>query len=450
MVIVNFNTTAALEANSRFRYTLQFMQEHPLCPKDLNLVCNQAEEATLSINYGIDPVQESWCIPANERFFDSRLDQQKTTLIHHSHSHQAKSLSGIGLQKLDTPFFENGTFGFDLLETLFYHISRMEEVFAEKEQLNSAGWLSEDQQFLVRNHLNETPVVDEIVAAFFELIGGADIMRATTMDLSHDLDILFRFKNQWSFVRAIAANLYHRRGLRELRNICAHWWKRLTTTVKDPYDCFDDLLRPEYTWTTKTLFLMTGGNSKYDNLYAIDHPYLDQIIRMARARGYQFGIHPSYNAGFDEGMYRIEIKKLEATTHTKIINNRQHWLRFDWQITPYLWEQNGIEFDYSMGYNQHIGFRCGTGFPYRMYDFKNEQAFTWTEVPLVLMDSSVKHFVLKNGGKIGEVIDGFLQKNKWNTHISMNFHNSNFDELTEMGREVRKTYAQVIKSRNER
>ncbi len=115
-----------------------------------------------------------------------------------------------------------------------------------------------------------------------------------------------------------------------------------------------------------------------------------------------------------------------------------------------IWAQNGIQFDYSMGYNQHVGFRCGTGFPYRMYDFKNEQAFTWTEVPLVLMDSSVKHFVLKNGGKIGKVVDGFLQKNKWNAHISMNFHNSNFDELTEMGREVRKTYAQVIKSRNER
>ena len=441
---LNIQTTANLEANSRFRYTLQFLQEHPLCPKDLQIVCNQPEDARISVNYGLQQEADSWQMPAGALFFDRQLDLGKETLRPNRHLYQNKQISSIGVVEQNTPFFEKETFGFDLLETIFYHISRMEEVFADAAQLNQAGWLAEDRQFLVRHHLHETPVVDEIVAAFFELIGGADIMRATTMDLSHDLDILFRFKNQWSYLRAIAANVYHWRGLGELRNIGAHWWKRLTKRQKDPYDCFDEMLRPENQWSTKVLFLMTGGNSKYDNLYDIEDPYLETVIKLARERGYQFGIHPSYNAGFDERMYQEEIKKLASTTHTKIINNRQHWLRFDWQITPYLWEQNGIEFDYTMGYNQHIGFRCGTGFPYRMYDFKNERAFTWTEVPLVLMDSSVKHFVLKNGGKIAKVIDRFLQKNKWNTHISINFHNSNFDELTEMGREVRKAYEKLV------
>ncbi len=446
MVKLNIQTTANLEANSRFRYTLQFLQEHPLCPRDLEIVCNQPDYAHISINYGLQLESDSWQIPAGALFFDRQLDRGQVTLQPNRHLYQNKQISSIGVVELNTPFFEKGIFGFDLLETIFYHISRMEEVFADRKQLNQAGWLQEDRQFLLQHQLHECPVVDEIVAAFFETVSGTIIDQPTTMDLSHDLDILFRIKNQWSYVRAIAANLYHHRGLGELRNICSHWWKRLILNTKDPYDSFDELLRAENKWTAKTLFLMTGGTTKYDNLYNIDDPYIDHVIRMASARGYQFGIHPSYNAGFEAAMYYKEIKKLESKTQTTTVNNRQHWLRFDWQITPYIWAQNGIQIDYSMGYNQHVGFRCGTGFPYRMYDFKNEKAFTWTEVPLVLMDSSVKHFVLKNGGKIGEVIESFLQKNRQNTHISINFHNSNFDELTEMGTEVRKAYAQVIKS----
>ena len=39
----------------------------------------------------------------------------------------------------------------------------------------------------------------------------------------------------------------------------------------------------------------------------------------------------------------------------------------------------------------------------------------------------------------------FIEKNRYNTHISFNFHNSNFDELTDLGKELKDIYWEILK-----
>ena len=178
--------------------------------------------------------------------------------------------------------------------------------------------------------------------------------------------------------------------------------------------------------------------------YRIDDPVAKNIIQKAVDRGYSVGIHPSYNAGFEENYFKEEQKNLITVTNQTVVNNRQHWLRWSWKITPYLFEKNGIRTDSTMGYSGYLGFRCGTGFPYHMYDFLNEKKFSWLEHPMALMDSSAIRQAYRTKENLTKIISNFILVNQENTHLMLNFHNSNFDPLLTSGKMLRQFYEKEL------
>jgi hypothetical protein len=194
----------------------------------------------------------------------------------------------------------------------------------------------------------------------------------------------------------------------------------------------------------KTIYLMTGGITKHDNKYKITDPKIKEIIKKALQRKYQIGIHPSFEAGRDKALFEDEVNKLSKILNTKIIHSRQHFLRMDWNLTPYIWSKLGIEIDSSMGYKRHIGFRCGTGFTYNMYDFNNEKPFPWFEEPLVFMESALIHYCKNNILSLNTITKEFFHNHRNNTHITINFHNSNFDPLVKTGNVLKNIYVNEI------
>jgi len=438
---INIITENQIVTNPRIEYVINFIQNHPLCPQDFHFSINDISESDITIAYSQVYIPSNFWIPKNGLFIENQLDNQTSNLFCNTYFTKNNKVYSVEIGAKTGHFHGENQFGFDILSTIFFHISRYEEYFSDKQFHNKAGWLDENNQLLIQNDLNTFPIIDELLVAFFEEISNTTIKTTTTYDISHDLDILFRFKNKLSYIRSLAATIYHRRGWSEIKNIILHFF----VGNKDPYDTFDWMLSKGAKWKRKNLFLMVGGNTHLDNQYDIQHPYIQKIISLSKNRNYEIGLHPSYNAGFDNGMYTEELKLLSNINKQQIIHNRQHWLRFNWLTTPKIWASNYIKFDFTMGYNNHIGFRCGTGFPYQMYDFQNEKPFEWVEVPLVFMDSSLKHHFLKRGGNMKAMAQQFIEKNRYNTHISFNFHNSNFDELTDLGKELKDIYWEILK-----
>lgn len=429
-------------AVTRFHYLVDFINTHPLKPVALSLIIdNTATDKDLF--YGSE-FGDFFSIPMDACFLD------ETKFISHFYPTVFPYLKNqfffavSDQQVKGNLFFENNHFGFDIFNTIFFHISRYEEIHTPSEKNGQAGWLKEDQHFLVKNNLYKNPVVDQLVVAFFEIITGQRILEKSTYAISHDVDILTRFTPSYKFFRSLAATVIHRRGWSQFQDSITYYRKILQAEIKDPYDYFATLLRLEDQWKYKQIFMMTGGNTKYDNKYKIDDPAAKQIIQLAKERGYSVGLHPSYNAGFEESRFIEEQRKLVQASDQNIVNNRQHWLRWSWEITPYLFEKNGISTDSTMGYNRYLGFRCGTGFPYYLYDFKNEKAFSWIEHPMAFMESSAIHLANQTGDNLTELIRRFLLKNKENTHLMLNFHNSNFDPLLDTGRQLRQFYEKEL------
>jgi len=438
---INIITTVELDS-MRLNYTVDFINAHPLKPTKAEIqVFSDAQDTGINIYYGID---KHMSIPAQNYFFTSKA--QSAAHLNSYSSPNGKLYAVEAIEKDESIFFDSSKFAFDIFESIFYHISRYEEIHCPKNASNQAGWLDEHKQLLVRSRLQDTPVVDHLVVAFFNSILNLNLKEKTRFSLSHDVDILTRFKPAYKYYRSLLASIVYGRGVKQLKESRNYYRRMQKESIPDPYFNFESMLSLKVDMLKKHIYFMVGGNTKYDNKYKITDKDVDVIIDLAKENNYTIGLHPSYNTMSDKTMHKAEKQLLSKKLGAAVRHCRQHWLRWDWDTTPYIIENENYLTDSSIGYNNHLGFRCGTGFAYKMYDFKNETAFRWLEVPLSFMESSAIHYASKNKANLTKLMSSFFDKNRFNTHIEMNFHNSNFDPTLSTGVEIHEFYFNKLKS----
>jgi hypothetical protein len=72
----------------------------------------------------------------------------------------------------------------------------------------------------------------------------------------------------------------------------------------------------------------------------------------------KIGIHPSFVSNISRDKLKEEIKKLSLIVQKRITCSRQHYLRLELPVTYRKLIEQGIEEDYTMGYNTYPGFRA--------------------------------------------------------------------------------------------
>lgn len=389
-------------------YVLDFLDNHPLCPEEVKFkVTNEAGRGAVEIFYGGENSDKRFFIPQENVFFNPNLALEKR--------------------------YESSL---DIFETIFFHISRFEEVFAEKNQFDEHGRLRSEEMFLVKNNLDKTPVVDHLVVEFFEKLGFKIRSRPTEFHMSHDIDILLKFHGWKKILKAFGSMLLKQHSLSGFRKLTKQYFQFLTKKRKDPFDTFDWLFTNR-NFKTKTVYILPEGTiPKIEKHFKLNEPKVREMIALARLRGYEIGLHPSYEAGFEEPFFLKEKEALEKTIGNKLSQTRQHFLRWNWKTTPQIIQRSGLKIDSTLGFSDRIGFRCGTGFPYRLYDFENERPFDFFEIPMIVMDVSL----LRESENPSVLLHDFLNQNQMNTAITFNFHNSAFDEVYVNSNELKNLY----------
>lgn len=429
-------------SQARLRYTLAFLTAHPLAQSvQWQWLLNpKPEQVDIKIHYGRPPagVDPDYIIPVLGAAFQH--DNASDSFCLQPYHYENSTVYGLSKKAIvqPLPLLRDRHFQLDIFESIFFHISRYEEVFSDPAERDPSGWLREEAHLLVRSGLETIPVVDHLVAVLLSICSGTTVARPTTFDLSHDVDFLFRFDTFYKKMRALAGAVLRKEPA--VSQLLRYYRQMAKGEVRDPYDTFDWLLSDAAHWTQKTLYLLAGGNTPYDRPYPLDHPQIDRLLTAAMSKGYRVGLHPSYNAAFEQELFRIELQRLESRIGHSIQHSRQHWLRFDWSITPAIISSLQIREDASLGYRRRLGFRCGTGFPYPLYDFVQDRPYKWTERPLIIMDSAALHQSDREQRPVSDLLTEFLDQNQQWTHLSMNFHNSNFDPLLATGSELSRWY----------
>lgn len=427
----------------RLQYILDFIQNHPLAKGRLMFVRGEAD---LRIYYGIskyDRRKGAYFIPAQGDFFKKEwinsMDYHANTYFTPTH----KIFSIEKELKENQEFLVEQTFSFDIFETIFFHISRYEEWNCDEADKDLWDMMQTQKQFLVKKSIHQIPVVDHLVFALLTALKLAPEPQSTTINVSHDIDEIRFFSNLWKPIRRSGGLILKRKSFNSQKRLWVTYLKTILGNERDPFDTFDWMISRSNK-VGKVIYFLVGGKTKYDTPYDLSTLRMREIFTICKERGYTIGLHPSYAAWDEEGMFVKEKKRLEDAINDTVHCSRQHYLHFDFVRTASILEHNKIQQDSSIGFNECIGFRCGTGFPYQLYNFIGERPYAFKECPLVFMDSAL---FLEGNYSIEQIItlwDSFMEKNSHLTNITFNFHNSRFFDAWLHSIPMKERYEQIL------
>ncbi len=442
--------TAEAQISTRLAYIIDFLNRHPYLPKNHEFVLNQPQ-ADLSIYYQSrkeDLSKNEYLIPKQNLFFKPIAYDNIGSLIANPYVFSDKTLFSVeDIPARDKPFIYQNNFGFDIFEMIFFHLARYEEYYAQPQFKDIHSYLKEEYHFLCRWNLDKKPVVDMAVAAFLESLGITPAFTKYRNAISHDIDALLKFPSLYKTIRGFIRLLIIDGAIHKTWKYWSQYFEVITGNCRDPYDIFEWLLTNNKD-LDKYLFILVGGKSKYEGFYSINNSRLKEIIVEAQKKGYNIGLHPSYNSSVQSKLISDQKKELENLISSEIIHSRQHFLRFDFSKTPQALAEAGIKYDHSMGYQNRIGFRSGTAFPYVLFSIKENRQLSLVEKPFSIMDTALVTEAQNNNQSISDLFNGFLSGIEIPVPIYSNFHNSSFDELRPGGRELTGKYHSIIQNEN--
>lgn len=324
--------------------------------------------------------------------------------------------------------------GIDLFASSFFMLTRWEEHVVPTRDMHQRFPASASLAYRF-NFLNR-PIVNEYVEMLWNMLVhlGLDQQRKQRnfkFILTHDVDIT-KFWNKYSeikLLRMIAGDIFKRKTFRKIPEKIAEYRKVKSRQMKDPYDTFDWLMDlSDKNMLTSRFYFMAGGTSKYDNHYKINADEEMDIIRKIKSRGHVIGFHPSYNAYCDGNLFKAEKEILEKVLGQEVKEGRQHYLRFEVPDTWQLWEDNGLDADYTLSYAAKEGFRCGTCYEYPVFNVVTRKKLRLMEYPLIVMESSFFGYQSVTPEEMKRSIFSLLRTTqRYNGNFVLLWHNSSFN-----------------------
>jgi len=308
---------------------------------------------------------------------------------------------GEGFEDGGKPFAEqlaDGSVVFyaDIVAAAFFMLSRWEEtVVPTRDQRDR---FPDSAAVAHRLGFSDRPIVDEyalILRDWVRLLLPRWRYKTGRFEvkLSHDIDWLRGHRNFRGLFRSLAGDVIRRRSPRcaveTLKTIgeatAGAWAPESAPRLKAIYALSEMSLRYRL---DSVFYFMAATSSRFDAGYDLDSPPCRRCITELRRRGFEIGLHASYNSFDNPSMLAAEKRRLDSVLHGTACGSRQHWLRFR---TPRTWrhlEQVGLQHDSTMSYVEHEGFRCGTCHPFRPFDVEQDRELDIWEVPLILKDTT--------------------------------------------------------------
>lgn len=305
-------------------------------------------------------------------------------------------LHSKGIKKDYVPAFEVNAESFyreDIFSNIFFNIARYEEWqknfnpdIHQRFEWNNAHY----------KNISHKPYLDEHIRSFENYIQSAypsfKSIYFYQEIYTFDLDNILAFKGK-SILRTCGAFIKHL--IKKEKQLLIERTKTLLNLQKDPLESVYEFIRISLTRHPILFFILTQSNTDKDRAAKLTSPQTKKTLHYLLQFA-DIGIHPSYYSYHNNALIKKEIDALEKILNQKIIFSRQHFLRWDIQITPKILVQQGIQYDFSMGYASNSGFRAGTAHPFYYYDIENEKQTPLLLIPFCTMDGAYFNYHHQN------------------------------------------------------
>ncbi len=341
--------------------------------------------------------------------------------------------------KTGEPVFEieNNKINFDILSCAFYFLSSWDERVKNKK--DEIGRFPDDENLLVKLGVSNFPIVNFYfhVLKFFIEKSGFNVDnrkwngKTFSVCLTHDVDVLRKWSAFGVYNEVMNKFIMGREDIQARRERFAKFIY-FFAKGEDPYRVgMKKLIEFEKSQGVKsTFFLKSGRTSKYDARYKWDKFFLDFVDDLKRS-GFEIALHPSFETFNSFELMKEEKLKLENFINLKVNGVRQHYLRYDFKITPSIHDGLNFKYDSTLGFNLRQGFRCGYAFPYKIYDVEKNVELEVYEIPLVFMDAVYQYGRSSKGIEeiLVEVVNLAKVVKSFGGVFTVLFHNFVYDEF---------------------
>lgn len=198
----------------------------------------------------------------------------------------------------------------------------------------------------------------------------------------------------------------------------------------DPYDTFDYILdlAQRHPSIKPMFFVLLADYSIYDKPIAYTNRTHRQLIQHLDDYA-KMGIHTSYYAVEQPELVELEMQRLSAILHRPIVRSRAHFLRVAFPDTFKTLIDARIQSDYSLGYAEEPGFRCGTCTPYPFFDLSTNQELPLMLHPFAVMDTTMRKYKTMADAEIQQVYASLVDETRRNGGtLTTLWHNQNLTD----------------------
>ena len=307
-----------------------------------------------------------------------------------------------------------GKYGDDELLTAFYLINCLQEY--NSVSLDPIGRFKFEDSYQKRFNKIESNFVTLLFEGYFrkhlsELLENR-VEEKSSFFLSHDIDSLYG-----AFLQDGKAALKKGR-----LDIIARLIVNAVILRPDWFN-IDKIISIESEYDLRSTFfwIVNKGrvNSALTNAdYDINSKKVKDTLASIMGKGNSIGLHKSISSE----TFNQEILKLNK----HIVLNRNHYLRF--QLPQHFndLEKSEIKIDCSLGFAEHYGFRNSLAIPFVPFNLEAAKPFSFLEIPLNVMDGTFQKYMSIPPGETSRRIIDFIEKNKYNSVISVLWHNHFF------------------------
>lgn len=330
----------------------------------------------------------------------------------------------------------------DILGSTFFMLSRYEEVVVGErdthDRFPATASVAYKAGFL------ERPILDEYVEVLWAAIHRIwpslrRKEREGRVMVSCDVDHPFLIHGgPGRVLRRLGGDLLVRRSLMKAVKTALAW--PLATMGHSAFDEF----RQNIEWMMSInetqgnpvafYFIPERTDAWRDRSPSLDEPRVRKLLRAIHERGHEIGFHPGYCTYRDPDTFRRSFATLrrvleEEGIEQSRIGGRQHYLRWSTPMTARLWNEQGLDYDSTLSFADHAGFRCGTCREFPLFDIEAGEPLMTLERPLIVMDASIVDYMGLGHGD--EALKRILQLKEVCATVRGDFtllwHNSYFD-----------------------
>jgi hypothetical protein len=326
------------------------------------------------------------------------------------------------------------TCGIDIFSSAFFLLTRWEEyVSLVRDKFER---FPAKASLLFKADILHRPVVNEYVEMLWNILkymGYRHDRKSSEFEFiaTHDIDQPIRLINLKMLAKSVMKNLLVYKSIFGAANDFLIYGLNKITPKYDVGNSYDFLVQCSEELGIKSVFnFQNSKKTKYDWGYSNSSVFLQNVFNKIKASGHLIGFHPSYYSFNDPVLWKNEYENLCEITQTQIKMGRQHFLRFSNPATWQIWEDNNLEYDFTLGYPEKEGFRCGTCSSYSVFNILTRKKLMLKESPLILMDVTLMRYQkgISNEEFINKTNNLISIVKKYKGKFIFLWHNAIFDQ----------------------